>query len=46
LTVPAELDENEYPTGVMVSDDTTRGPNITPSARHGDRNYSIGSVEK
>jgi hypothetical protein len=41
LTIQAELDRGSSPTGIKVSDEQLAMVNITPSAFHGDWNYSI-----
>jgi hypothetical protein len=41
LTIHAELDENEYPTGTKVTDDELAGVCIKRNKFHGDWNYTI-----
>lgn len=41
LTINAVLDENEYKTGVKVSDETLQKVNLTRENFHGEWNYSI-----
>lgn len=41
LTIRAELDEGEYPTGTKVSDEELAGVNIKRNKFHGDWNYTI-----
>ncbi len=41
LSIRAELDENEYPTGVKVSDAELAGVRIRRSGFHGDWNYVV-----
>jgi len=44
LTIQAELDENNYPTGIKVSDEDLKGVNLSPARFHGkDWNYAIKS---
>ena len=46
LSIRAELDENEYPTGVKVSDEELAGVRIRRSAFHGDWNYMVSPNKK
>ena len=41
LKVRAELDENQYPKGVKVSDAQLAAVNLSRHAFHGDWNYTI-----
>jgi Rhodopirellula transposase DDE domain len=41
LTIHAELDEGEYPTGTKVTDDELAGVNIKRDKFHGEWNYTI-----
>ncbi len=42
LTIPATLDKNTYPTGIVVRDCDLRAVNLTPAKFHGkDWNYAI-----
>ena len=41
LTVQCELDENEYATGIKVTDDEIESLNLTKNEFHGEWNYSI-----
>jgi hypothetical protein len=41
LTVHAELDSGQYPTGIRVSDDEIAALPITRHRFHGDRNYTL-----
>ena len=44
LTIQAELDENNYPTGIKVSDEDLKGVNLSPARFHGkDWNHAIKS---
>lgn len=45
LHIQAELDLNEYPTGIKVSDEQMKGLNLHPDDFHGtDWNYMIKPV--
>lgn len=46
LSIRAELDGNEYPTGVKVSDEELAGVRIRRSAFHGDWNYMVSPNKK
>ena len=46
LSIRAELDGNEYPTGVKVSDEELAGARIRRSAFHGDWNYMVSPNKK
>ncbi len=46
LSIRAELDENEYPTGVKASDEELAGVRIRRSAFHGDWNYMVSPNRK
>ncbi|MQA64117.1 MAG: hypothetical protein GEU86_22280 [Actinophytocola sp.] len=41
LTVTAQLDTGDYPTGVKISDRETKALPITRDAWHGDWNYRV-----
>jgi transposase len=41
LEIQAELDENEYPTGIKVTDEELAGVRIQKSKFHGEWNYTI-----
>jgi transposase len=41
LTIQAELDEGEYPTGTKVTDEELAGVNIRRNTFHGEWNYTI-----
>jgi hypothetical protein len=45
LRVKAALDNNEYPTGIKISDAALAAVSITPSRFHGDWNYSIAPID-
>ena len=46
LTIRAELDENEYPTGIKVSDERMAALNLSRDEFHGDWNYTISPTRK
>ena len=46
LSIRAELDENEYPTGVKVSDEELAAVRIRRSRFHGDWNYVVLPIRK
>jgi hypothetical protein len=46
LSIQAELDKTDYPTGIKVSDDEISQLNIKRSSFHGEWNYSISPKEK
>ena len=46
LTVRAELDENQYPKGLKVSDAQLTAVNLSPHPFHGDWNYTISPNRK
>ena len=46
LTIRAELDDNEYPTGIKVSDEEMAALNIERDEFHGDWNYTISPRRK
>ncbi len=46
LTIQAELDRGNYPTGIKVSDDELAAINITPDGFHGEWNYAIRPVRR
>jgi hypothetical protein len=46
LKVRAELDENQYPKGLKVSDAQLTAVNLSPHAFHGDWNYTISPTRK
>ncbi|MFF9221639.1 ISAzo13 family transposase [Streptomyces viridosporus] len=45
LTVHAELDSNEYPTGIQISDEVVAALPITRHRFHGDWNYTLHPAE-
>ena len=46
LTIRAELDENEYPKGVKVTDEQMAALSLARDKFHGDWNYTISPTEK
>ena len=46
LTIRAELDENEYPTGIKVTDEEMAALKITRDKFHGEWNYTISPRRK
>ena len=46
LTIRAELDENEYPTGIKVTDEQMAALKITRDKFHGEWNYTISPRRK
>ena len=46
LTIRAELDENEYPTGIKVTDEEMAALNIARDKFHGEWNYTISPRRK
>ena len=46
LTIRAELDENEYPTGIKVTDEAMAALKITRDKFHGEWNYTISPRRK
>ena len=41
LQIRAELDHNDYPTGIKVTDDTLEGLRLERAEFHGDWNYTV-----
>ena len=41
LTVQAQLDQNEYPKGIKISDEELAQVNLKPETFHGDWNYTV-----
>ena len=46
LTIRAELDENEYPTGIKVTDEQMAALSLSRDRFHGDWNYTISPAGK
>ena len=46
LTIRAELDENEYPTGIKVTDEQMAALSLSRDHFHGDWNYTISPIKK
>ena len=46
LTIRAELDENEYPKGVKVTDEQMAALSLARDKFHGDWNYTISPIGK
>lgn len=46
LTIRAELDENEYPRGIKVSDEQMAALSLSRDKFHGDWNYTISPTSK